>query len=44
MIIRAIRNYRIVFPDADDHYDCEEQDISVDKLNRLNPFGHGAKA
>jgi hypothetical protein len=44
MIIRAIRNYRIVFPDADDHYGCEEQDISVDQLNKLNPFGPGVAA
>lgn len=44
MIIRAIRNYRVVFPDADDHYDCEEQDISVDQLNKLNPFGRGSAA
>ncbi len=44
MIIRAIRNYRIVFPDADEHFNCEEQDISVDQLNRLNPFGRGAAA
>lgn len=44
MIIRAIRNYRIVFPDTDEHFDCEEQDISVDQLNKLNPFGRGATA
>lgn len=43
MIIRAIRNYRIVFPDAGDHYDCEEQDISADQLNKLNPFGRSTK-
>lgn len=44
MIIRAIRNYRIVFPDADDHYGCEEQDISVERLNKFNPFGRGSNA
>lgn len=44
MIIRAIRNYRIVFSDADDQFDCQEQDISVDQLNRLMPFGRGSKS
>lgn len=41
IIIRAIRNYRLVFPEADDHFVCEEQDISVDQVNKLNPFGSG---
>lgn len=39
MIIRTIRNYRIAFPDTDDRYDYEEEDISVDQMNKLNPFG-----
>jgi hypothetical protein len=44
MIIRAIRNYRIIFPDAPERYGCEVQDISVDQLNKLNPFGRTSAA
>jgi hypothetical protein len=40
LLLRAIRNFRMVFPDADD-LQYEEESITVDQLNQTLPGGHG---
>ena len=34
LILRAISNYRMVFPGAEEHFQYEEQDIAVHQLNK----------
>jgi hypothetical protein len=36
LILNAISNYRMVFPDAQDHFEYEEEDIHVAQSNRLS--------